>query len=78
MYVPSLILTPFVLSKIWPRQESIMRYNKWLRGDNTVNIQGMVMVIVHSTSSHWHLSISQVSFQSRLYFSIYGLDSQQL
>ena len=26
--------------------------NKWLRGDNTVNIQGMIMVLVLGTSSH--------------------------
>ena len=25
---------------------------KWLRGDNTVNIQGRSMVLKHSTSSH--------------------------
>jgi len=35
---------------------------KWLRGDNTVNIQGRSIVLVHSTSSHCHLSINQVSF----------------
>ena len=26
--------------------------NKWLRGDNYVNIQGMIMVLVQGTSSH--------------------------
>ena len=35
-------------------------YEKWLRGDNTVNIQGMSMVPVHCPSPHWHLSIYQV------------------
>ena len=29
----SLISIPFVLSKIWPGQASIIK-NKWLRGDN--------------------------------------------
>jgi len=45
---------------------------KWLWGDNTVNIQGMIMVIVHGPSSHWILSINQVSFQSLVYFPRYG------
>jgi len=49
---------------------------QWLWGDNSVNIQGMVMVLVHCTSSHCHLSINQVSFQSLLYFSRYGPDKQ--
>ena len=35
--------------------------NKWLRGDNYVNIQGMILVLVHDTSPHCHLSIYQVS-----------------
>jgi len=38
-------------------------YEKWLRGDNTVNIQGMIMVLVYSTSSHCHLSKYQVWFK---------------
>jgi len=42
MYVSSLISISFVLSKIWPREESIMK-NKWLRGDNLINIQGKIM-----------------------------------
>ena len=29
--------------------------NKCLRGDNTVNIQGRIMVLVHITPSHCHL-----------------------
>jgi len=37
--------------------------NKMLRGDES-NIQGRVMVLVHCPSSHCHLSINQVSFQS--------------
>ena len=35
----------YVLSKIWPGQASIMK-NKWLRGDNSIHIQGRIMVIV--------------------------------
>ena len=34
--------------------------NKWLQGDNYVNIQGRIMVLVHCPSSHCHLSINQV------------------
>jgi len=39
---------------------------KWLWGDNYVNIQGSIMVIVYCPSSDCHLSINQVSFQSLL------------
>ena len=31
--------------------------NKMLRGDNSIHIQGMVMVLVHWPSTHCHLSI---------------------
>jgi len=51
---------------------------KWLRGKNSVNILGRIMVIVHSHSSHCHLSINQVPLQSISYFSRYGLDRQHL
>jgi len=34
--------------------------NKWLRGDNSVNRQVRIMVLVYCTSSHCHLSIYQV------------------
>jgi len=37
---------------------------KMFMGDNSVNQQGMIMVLVLGTSSHCHLSINQVSFQS--------------
>ena len=33
-------------------------YEKLLRGDYTVNIQGMIIVLVHSTSPHCHHRIS--------------------
>jgi len=49
-----------------------------LRGDNYVNIQGRIMVLVHCASSHCHLSINQVSLQSLAYFPIYGLDRHPL
>jgi len=62
MYVPSLISIPFLLSKIWPGQATIMK-NKWLWGDNSVNIQGRVMVLMQCTSFHCHLSIYQVLFK---------------
>jgi len=32
-------------------------YEKWLRGDNSINIQGRVMVHGHCTSSYCYLSI---------------------
>jgi len=38
--------------------------NKRLREDNSVNIQGSIMVLEFCPSSHCHLSINQVSFQS--------------
>ena len=38
--------------------------NKWLRVDNSVNIQGRIMALVHCPSSH-----CQVSFKSKQYFS---------
>ena len=44
-------------------QTGIHYEKKWLRGDNSINIQGRIMVLVHSTSSHCCLSINQVSFQ---------------
>jgi len=64
MHVPYLISIPFVLSKIWPRQESIME-KKWLRGDNNVNIQGKIMVLGHCPSSHCHLSLGQASIMNK-------------
>ena len=72
MYVSSLITIPFVLSKIWPRQVYNME-KKWLRGDNYVNIQVRIRVLV-GPSTDCHLSINQVSFQFLLYFSRYGPD----
>jgi len=62
IYKPSFISITFVLSKIWLRQTSIMK-NKWLRGDNSVNIQDRIMDLVHCPFSHFHLYINQVSFQ---------------
>ena len=35
--------------------------NTKLRGDNSINIQGRITVLVHSTFSHCNLSINQVS-----------------
>ena len=56
-----------------------MHYGKkWLRGDNYVNIQCVVMVLVHCSFPDCLLSINQVSYQSLLYFSRYGPDTQPL
>ena len=38
-------------------------YEKWLRGDNTVNIQSKIMVLGFCPSPHCHLSIYQVWFK---------------
>jgi len=48
--------------------------NKWLRGENYVHKQGMIMVLVHCPFSDCHLSINQVEFQSLMYFPRYGQD----
>jgi len=56
IYKPSFISIPFVLSKIWPRQASIVK-NKWLRENNSVNIPGRIMGIGHCPSSYCYLSI---------------------
>jgi len=42
--------------------------NKWLRGANSINIQDIIMVLVHCPPSSCHLSPKQVSFQSLWYF----------
>ena len=52
--------------------------NKCLRGDNYVNIQGRIMILVHCPISHCHLSINQILFQSLLYFPRYGPDMHPL
>ena len=36
----------------------------WLMGDNSVNIEGWIIVCVHCTSSQCHLSIYKPSFIS--------------
>ena len=45
-------------------QTDIHYEKKWLWGDNSVNIQGRIMVLVHCPSSHFNLPINRVSFQS--------------
>ena len=44
---------------------------KWLRGDNSVNIQGRIMVLVHCPSSHCHLSINHFWFKCQQSFESY-------
>ena len=53
-------------------------WKKWLWWDNSVNIQDMFIVHVCFPSSHCHLCINQVSFQSLLYFSRYDPDYEKL
>ena len=56
-----------------------IHYIKWLWGNNTVHIQGRIMVLVHCRSFHCHLYIKiQVVFQFLLYFPRYGPDRQHL
>ena len=69
IYKPIFISIPLGLLKIWLGQASIMKKTKWLRGDNSVNILGRILVIVHCPSSYCHLSINQVPLQSLLYLS---------
>jgi len=56
-------------------------YEKWLWGDNSINIQGRIMVLVHCPFPYCHLSINQFSFkfQQLLSFKVicwtrYGMD----
>jgi len=37
-----------------------IHYEKLLRGDKSINIKGMTMVIAHCTFSHCHLFTNQV------------------
>jgi len=59
-------------------QTGIHYKTKWLSGDNSVNIHGRIMVLVHNTSSHCHLSINHVSFQFLSHLTRYGPDRQPL
>jgi len=43
--------------------------NHYEKNDYSVNKQGMIMIIVNCPSSHCHLSINQVSFQTHFVFS---------
>jgi len=52
--------------------------NKRLWRDISVNKLGRVMVLVHGTSSYYHLSRNKIPLQSLLYCPRYGLDRQQL
>ena len=57
LYTPSFISIPFLLYKIWAGQATIMK--TWLRGNNSVNIQGRIMALVPFLSL---LSIYKPSF----------------
>jgi len=45
---------------------SIMK-KKWLWGDNYVNIQDRIIVLVHCPFPHCYLYVNQVSFRSLWY-----------
>jgi len=49
-------------------QTGIHYGKKWLWGDNYVNIQCMIMVLVHCPSSYCHPSINQVLFKANSSF----------
>jgi len=51
---------------------------KWLWGDNSVNIQDRIIVLVYCPFPHCYLSINQVSFRSLWYFLRYGPDRHPL
>ena len=65
MYVPNLIMIPFVGSKIWPGQATITK--TIFRRDNSI-YTGKDDGFVHCPSSHCHVSINQISFPSPMYF----------
>ena len=72
LWCTKLNFNPFILSKIWPGQATNM--NKWLRGDNSINIQGTIMILMHCSFTHCHPSMYQVWFQTHFYFPRYGQD----
>jgi len=45
-----------------------IHYDKWLRGDNTVNILYRIMVLGFCPSPHCHLSTYQVWFKCQKLF----------
>ena len=61
---------PFCTFKdIWPGQASIMK-NKWLWGDNSVNIQSRIVVHDHRPSPHCHLSIYKFDLNANRSFKV--------
>ena len=68
IYKPNFISIPFVLSKIWLRKASIIKY-KMLRRDNSVNIQGRIMVPGFCLSSHCHIYI-YIYIYTNLYLNV--------
>ena len=76
IYKPCFTSIPFLLNKIWAGQATTMK--TWLWGNNSVNIQERIIVLVHCPFSHCHISINQVSFQYLLYFPRYGPDRHPL
>ena len=72
------IFNPFCTFQDMARTGVHYENNKWLMGDNSVNIKGRSMVFAHIPFSHRHLSTNQVSFQSLKYFQRYGPDRHPL
>ena len=54
---------PFCTFQDMARTDIHYENNEWLRGDNTVNIQGRIIVSGFCPSSYCHLSIYQVWFK---------------
>ena len=65
---------PFCTFQDMARTHTPIMTNTQLRRDNSINIHDIIMVLVFCPSSHCHLAINQVSFQSIQYFSRYGPD----
>jgi len=55
-----------------------IHYDKWLWGDNSTSIKGMIMVLEHCPFSHCHLSTNHVSFKSLKNFQRHGPDRHPL
>ena len=64
------IFNPFCTFQDMARTGVHYENNKWLMGDNSVNIQGRIMVLVHYPSPHCHLSINHVLFNANSSFKV--------
>ena len=54
---------PFCIFQDVAKSGQMIIMKKWLKGDNSIHLQGMIMVLVHWPTPHCHLSINKVSFK---------------